>query len=79
MACEESQDKEGGIWREWRERKRREWGGEKGGLGESFGESKKDSTWFKTRAKLVREIQKDCEGVESFAFYLLSTLNPAHF
>lgn len=53
----------------WRER----------GFGREFWGIKRDSTWFKTRAKLVREIRKDCEGVESFASELLSTLNPAHF
>lgn len=77
MACEESQDKEGGIEREWVERKRMGW--RERGFGREFWGIKRDSTWFKTRAKLVREIRKDCEGVESFASELLSTLNPAHF
>ena len=42
----------------------REWGGERGFERELTG-MKRDSTWFKTRAKLVRKIQKDCEGAES--------------
>ena len=48
MACEESQDKEGGIEREWVERKRMGWRDR--GFGREFGESKE----IQRGLKLVR-------------------------